>query len=146
MFGLALSIGEGHKVGSERVAVTNCSPGVIVRSLQFFEQMGLTPHQIKVTINLHPHLDEDAARSFWQAVTGLPLTQFHKTVRVVSRASNAGKGNVQRHGTCRISANFTRLKQKLNMWMALALKEPLLEAIPKLAPAEVDENGLSGNA
>ncbi len=121
MFGLALYIGEGHKCQHGLVAVVNCEAGVIAKSLEFFERIGVSKDKVTVTIHLHPGLCENEARKYWQQITGLPLTQFRKTIWVVSRASARKKGHLQIYGTCRIAVHSTKLRQKLGVWMKLAL-------------------------
>ena len=121
MFGLALYIGEGSKSEDCCVSLTNCNAGVITKGIEFFVKLGVPSGKIKVALHLHPGLCEETARAYWQQTTGLPLTQFYRTVWAVSRASSGKKGHIQPCGTCRIVAYSVRIRQKLEVWMRLAL-------------------------
>ena len=121
MFGLALYVGEGSKTSGNQLCLTNCDPRVIRKGLQFFETIGVTPHSLRVAIQVHPGLSKETAEDFWRNVTGLQPEQFHATRDVISRASNCTKGNLQIYGTCQIRANSTKLRQKVSCWMELAL-------------------------
>lgn len=121
MFGLALYIGEGSKTSQNSLCIANCDPRVIQKALEFFLKIGVPYSSLRCGLNLHPGLSIEAAEVYWQEVTGLSKTQFHRTSTAVSRASGGKKGNLQVHGTCQISASHTKIRQKLGGWMTLAL-------------------------
>ena len=121
MFGLALYIGEGSKTQQNDLCITNCDPRVIQKALEFFLKVGVPYASLRCAVHLHPGLSVEVAESYWQKVTGLPKTQFHRTTPAVSRASSGKKGNLQVYGTCQVSASHTKIRQKLGRWMALAL-------------------------
>ncbi len=122
MFGLALYVGEGSKTQQNELCITNCDPRVIQKGLQFFRQIGVPMDALRCGLHVHPGLSKKGAEQFWQEVTGLPPEQFHTTRDAISRASNGTKGHVQLYGTCQLRACSTRLRQKLQKWMELALR------------------------
>ena len=123
MFGLALYIGEGSKTQPNSLRFSNCNPGVIRTSLQFFLTIGVAQSSVRCAVHLHPGLCIETAEVYWQGVTELPLAQFYKTTVALSRASSGTKTNVQRYGTCHLVAHQTIIRQKLERWMELSLLE-----------------------
>lgn len=121
MFGLALYIGEGSKTLQNELCITNCDPRVIQKGMQFFQQIGVSTDALRCALHVHPGLSKEIAEQFWQEVTGLPPEQFHTTRDAISRASKGTKGHVQLYGTCQLRACSTRLRQKIQKWMELAL-------------------------
>jgi len=120
MFGLALYIGEGSKTKQNDLCIANCDPRVIQKALEFL-RIGIPFASLRCAIHLHLGLSVETAEAYWQEVTGLPKTQFHRTSAAISRASGGKKGNLQVYGTCQISAAHTKIRQKLGRWMTLAL-------------------------
>lgn len=121
MFGLALYIGEGTKSDENAVCFTNCDPRVICKALDFFLTIGVPYASLRGAVHLHPGLSVEAAELYWRQVTNSSETQLHKTSVSVSRASTGKKGNSQPRGTFQISATHTKTRQKLSVWMTLAL-------------------------
>lgn len=121
MFGLALYIGEGSKTQPNSLRFSNCDPGVIRKSLQFFLKIGVAQSSVRCAVHLHPGLCVEAAELHWQEITGLPPAQFYKTTVALSRASSGTKTNVQCYGTCHLVIHQTRLRQKMEKWMDLSL-------------------------
>ncbi len=121
MFGLALYIGEGSKTQPNGLCLSNCDPRVIQKGLQFFLQIGIPYQSLRCAVHLHPGICIETAEAYWQEVTGLPKTQFHKTSEAISQASSGKKVSLQMYGTCHIKANHTKIRQKLSRWMILAL-------------------------
>ncbi len=121
MLGLGLYIGEGGKSCENQINLSNCEAGVIMRAIEFFERIGARREKMSVAVQIHPGLDALAAQEHWQRVTHLPLAQFNRAVISLSRASQGKRGNIQPNGTCRITVGDTRLRQKVGVWMNLAL-------------------------
>ncbi len=121
MFGLALYIGEGSKTKQNDLCLANCDPRVIRKAKDFFLMIGIPAASLRCGLHLHPGLSVEAAESYWQEITGLPETQFHRTSIAVSRASGGKKGNLQIYGTCQLYASNTKICQKLSRWMTLSL-------------------------
>lgn len=121
MFGLALYIGEGTKSDENAICLTNCDPRVICKALDFFLTIGVPYASLRGAVHLHPGVPVEEVELYWRQVTSLPETQFHRTSISVSRASTGKKGNTQPCGTFQISATHTKTRQKLSIWMTLAL-------------------------
>ncbi len=121
MFGLALYVGEGSKTKQGEVRITNCDARVIQKGLRFFLLIGIPREKVRCAVHIYPSLSRAEAEDYWQRTTGLLKSQFHMTRDTVSRASSGRKINVQLYGTCQLRANDTKVRQKLSVWMDLAL-------------------------
>ena len=85
--------------------------------MRFFRDVcHVQEQQVRGVVNIHPHLDADRAKEFWSRVSGIPLSQFHKTQIAVSRASQ-GKKDTLPLGTFRIVIADVRLKSRIDGWI-----------------------------
>jgi len=106
LIGAALYWGEGYK--SERsnkgsVEISNANPEFIALSLRFFREILDVPEEkIKVSLLLHPNIDEQSAIHFWSQITSIPEERFG-TTNQVSRASKGRRPkNTLPYGTLRL--------------------------------------------
>lgn len=121
MFGLALYIGEGDKVGDGVCGVTNCDPGVIRAAISFLVRLGAPLENLRVQVHVHHADSVQPAMTYWGSVTGFPSCQFTRPIIAVTRASQRTKGNIQPFGTCKVRFSSVDAKQRLVRWMELAL-------------------------
>lgn len=122
MFGLALYAGEGGKTIPNTTSFSNANPDMICKELGFFRQIGIPQSCIRAMLHIQDKGLQDGAENFWIQRTGLPPDQFYRTVVAISRAS-LQRGRILPHGTLRISANNTRIRQKIERWLSLALTQ-----------------------
>lgn len=120
MFGLALYVGEGAKSSRGMVAISNCDPGVILKSIAFFERIGVARERIRCRIILHPGQPDDEALTYWEHITGLARDHF-RVNHALTRASQGKAPHRQPHGTCSVYVGSTVLHFKIARWMELSL-------------------------
>ena len=81
--GTALYAGEGAK-GDGVVKFANSDPRMILLFCAWLRQFfDVDESRLRVHLYLHQGLDLDCARSFWSALTGIPLTQFGRPYQAV---------------------------------------------------------------
>lgn len=123
MYGLALYIGEGAKSSPHDVCITNCDYRVIKKSIEFLNIIGVSITDIKLKTYIYDLEQILDVEKFWQITTNLPKNNIKVYQAQVSKASLLKKGNVQKNGTCSVYVCNTELKQKVNEWMNLSLKQ-----------------------
>ena len=115
--GAALYWAEGYKAGRNLVSFSNSDPEMIRLMMVFFrEACQVPPEKFRGTIHIHPHLNAEKARQFWSNISGIPMTQFHKTQMAVSRASREKRDTLPL-GTFSIVISDTRLQCKILGWI-----------------------------
>ena len=81
--GTALYAGEGAK-GDGVVKFANSDPRMILLFCAWLRRFfDVDESRLRVHLYLHQGLDLDGARSFWSALTGIPLIQFGRPYRAV---------------------------------------------------------------
>src|SRR3989344_800497 len=85
--GLMLYWGEGNKMPtSSQVKLTNSDPAMIRLFCFFLKKSLLVPEErIKVWLLLYPDLVDSVQKNFWSKATGVPLTQFNKSIYIVGK-------------------------------------------------------------
>ena len=117
VIGTALYWAEGFKRTRSVANFSNSDPAMIALMMRFFRDVCHVQEQkFRGVVNIHPHLDADRAKEFWSRVSGIPLSQFHKTQIAVSRASQ-GKKDTLPLGTFRIVVADVRLKSRIDGWI-----------------------------
>lgn len=130
MLGLGLYIGEGSKT-TEGIRISNSDPVVIATSVRWLkETCNLTNDNLTVRIHLYPDNNETESKKFWSNVTGLPFSNFRKTIvdiRTNKKSSNRSK---LPYGTAHISVvskgdpeKGVALYRRINGWIAGALNQ-----------------------
>ena len=80
--------GEGSKANRGTVDFTNSDPRGIQVMMRYFKEVCNVPDQkFRGHVILHPHLDARKAEHYWSKISGIPLTQFHKTSMQHNKAS-----------------------------------------------------------
>ena len=120
LFGLALYLGEGTKVGNI-VGITNVDPFLIRSGLKFYQVIGGSLPDVTCQIILHKGEDPDASLRYWSNETGLPVSQFNKVF--LSKISGGNRATRLVQGTLSVRMNCAHLKRKVDRWMELARKE-----------------------
>lgn len=104
-----LKVKDGKERMSHTISFVNADPAMVKAFLRFLrEVLEVSPDEIHLTMRLYPHIGEEAARSFWMNVTGLPSARFHKTTNMISIASK-GKRPYNRlpYGTLQVAVYDT---------------------------------------
>jgi hypothetical protein len=82
--GTALYAGEGAKTDGGVVKFANSDPRMVLLFCTWLRSFfDVDETRLRVHLYLHEGLDLDGARSFWSALTGIPLTQFGRPYRAV---------------------------------------------------------------
>ena len=103
MLGLGLYIGEGTK-STQDMRFVNANPFVINLIIRWFiEALGLSKEHLRVRLHLYPDSDEEASIAFWAQVTGIPVSQFFKSVVDVRQSKRVKKAGKLPYGTAHLS-------------------------------------------
>ncbi len=125
--GLMLYWGEGDKkIENSTIKLCNSEPGMIKVFYLFLTQtMKIPSETIKFNLLLYPDLADVPMRRLWSSATGIPLTQFRKSVyiqgRHPTRRLSYGVGNIRIGGR--------KYKEKLLEWIKLCEKELYNQAL-----------------
>jgi len=119
--GVMLYWGEGDKkVENSQVKLSNSEPGMIkVFYLFLIEVMKIPSEKIKINLLLYPDLADMPLRNLWSIATGIPLSQFKKSVYIQGRHPakrlSYGVGNIR--------VGSRKYKEKILEWIKLYEKE-----------------------
>lgn len=115
--GLMLYWGEGNKTPtSSQVKLANSDPAMIRLFCLFLKKSLSVPEErIKVWLLLYPDLIDSVQKNFWSKATGVPLTQFNKSIYIT------GKHPTKRlsYGVCNVTVSSRQLKEKIVKWIEL---------------------------
>jgi hypothetical protein len=115
--GIALYWAEGSKSQRGTVQLSNSDPRLIQIMMRFFRKICEVPKEkFRGHIFLHPHLDTRKSKKYWHNITGIPLNQFYKTSKQVSKSSK-GKKDTLPFGTFNIEICNTELFLKIKGWI-----------------------------
>lgn len=126
--GLALYWGEGYKklkkVGSvvktsHPLSLSNSDPHLIEWYIQFLEKVCQVPRdKMKASIRYYEHQNYHKILKYWRNTTKLPLNQFTKPYKGVSKASLGKKPkNALPYGTIRIDVYDSQLFYRVMGWI-----------------------------
>jgi hypothetical protein len=118
MFGLALYIGEGDKVGS-CIGVTNSDPRVLVKAIEFMQMLGCPMDRLRVNIILHRGENPENAVRYWSTELGVPRSSFNRVTP--SKISGGSRAVKLLFGTARVRVSAASIRRKIDRWMELAL-------------------------
>lgn len=119
--GTMLYWGEGDKIANNSVIrLSNSEPGMI-RTFYIFliNVMKIPKEKITFSLLLYPDLIDSVQKNFWSTATGIPLTQFRKSIFI------QGKHPTKRlsYGVGMIRTGGRKLKEKLLKWIELCKNE-----------------------
>ena len=80
------------------IEITNTNPEIIRLFIRYVtEVVGVPKENLKLQIQIHENDSQTELESYWQNVTGIPMTNFNKTIiRQIGNKPNKSKG------TCKI--------------------------------------------
>lgn len=104
--GVALYAGEGTKTEGA-ACLANTDPRMINFYCRWLRRFfDVDEQRLRVRLYLHQGLDLDEARSFWSAVTAIPIDQFSKPYRAVPDAGIRNSKHV--HGCATVAYSCSR--------------------------------------
>ncbi len=126
ILGTALYWAEGGKSQKNRIfSFWNSDPQMIRVMMVFLKNTcKISGERFRGHINLHIHLNASAAEKYWSSVSGIPISQFYKTTKVVSGASKNTRDTLP-YGTFSIQICSTDLFLKMLAWIE-AINERVL--------------------
>lgn len=124
--GTALYWAEGGKSPSNRIfRFSNSDPWMVKVIMCFIREVWDVPEtKLKGHIHLHPHLDIKKAEKYWSDISGIPLSQFHKTSTPHNKRSTNTRDSLP-HGTFNIGIYSVDLYLKMLAWIE-AISEKVL--------------------
>ncbi len=103
--------------------VSNADPKLIKFMMSWFRKICAVPEKkFKIYLHLHSGQDETKAKSFWSAVTGIPLSQFGKSH--IKREGSGHKKNILYFGTAKIGIYNKDLLHRILGWIE-AIEAPV---------------------
>lgn len=128
LVGVCLYWGEGYKkpknkngreVVNHPIQLTNSDPALAKAFVRFLiEVMQARPSDIKLSLRLYDHINEQTALAFWLKATGLPRSCYLNTTRLISLSSKRKKPyNSLPFGTVEIRMNDTERFHRLMGWL-----------------------------
>jgi hypothetical protein len=116
LIGVALYWAEGSKTKRGVVELSNSDPDLIRVGMRFFRESCRVPeNKFRGHVYIHPHLNSTKAEKYWSDVSGIPMSQFHKTSMQQSRASKQKRQTLP-FGTFAICICDTGLWLKIVGW------------------------------
>lgn len=120
--GIAMYWSEGYTYSSgDQVGFTNSDPKMILFILKWFKEICKIPIDrltLQVKINKIHRNRVKKVENYWSKITGIPLTQFNKTVLVKTESKKIYLNYNTHYGTLRITVRRgTRLRRKINGWI-----------------------------
>jgi len=125
--GVAMYLSEGYTYsGGDAVGFTNSDPEMILFILRWFREICKIPDDrfsLQVKINkIHKNRVKEV-ENYWSKLTGIPLTQFTKTVLIKSKNKKVYPNPGTYYGTLRIVVRQgTKLRRKINGWIEGLIK------------------------
>lgn len=112
--GLMLYWAEGSK--GTRVEITNSDPSLIRFMMKWLRVFCRVPEEkFRVYLHLHTGQDEEAMKTFWSQVTGIPLVQFRKSY--VKKEGTGHRKNILYNGTIKIAVCNKDLLHRIQGWI-----------------------------
>lgn len=120
--GLMLYWAEGDKSESkEAVKFTNSDPAMIMLAMKWFRNICKVPeNKFRIALHIHTLFCRNDMESYWSGVTGIPLSQFHKTQ--VKPTSLKHRKNPLYNGICAVVINDKMLFRRIKGWKLECIK------------------------
>ena len=128
--GVGIYWSEGYTHSSnDQVGFTNSDPKMVLFMLKWFKEICKIPEDkfsLQIRINkIHKHRVKEI-ENFWAKLTGIPLTQFTKTILIKVKSKKIYPNFNNYYGTLRILVRRgTQLRRKINGWIEGLTKLPV---------------------
>ena len=131
LVGTALYWAEGYRRGNWNVIFTNSDPIMIDMMMKFFLQVCKIPKKkIRAQIQTHSNVPIVTATRYWSKIIKMPISQFLKPIKQLSKSSKKLRKNSLPYGTLRIKINDVILVNKIKGWIiGLSKTTRLISAI-----------------
>lgn len=118
--GIMLYWGEGEKTPKmSRVKLANTDPAMIRLFYTFLrDSLKIDPQRICIWLLLYPDLQDKMQQNFWSRATGIPLSQFKKSIYIKGRHPTKRLS----YGVCNIFVQSRELKEKMITWIDMYQK------------------------
>jgi hypothetical protein len=118
---VGLYIGEGNKRRGDEVSISNSDSRVIRAFIRFVcDICGVNRDELFLSLNVYDDVETEDVLSFWEEVTGLHRSQFHKPV---VRSKRGGTYALKsKFGTVKVGVYNTKLHSIIIDWCNEALK------------------------
>jgi len=128
--GIAMYLSEGTTFPSkEEVSFSNSDPKVILFILKWFEEIcGISNDRfaIQIRINKIHKKRIKKVENYWSKLTGIPLSQFTKTILIKVKNKKIYPNHNIYYGTVRVMVHRgTQLRRKINGWIEGLLNLPV---------------------
>ncbi len=102
LIGAALYWAEGYTASRNLFIFANSDANMIRLMMFFLKKIcKVSPKKLRGGVNIHPHLDILVAQKYWSRISRIPLSQFHRPLLAVSKASKQKRDTLP-YGTFRI--------------------------------------------
>lgn len=109
--GTILYWAEGAKTGKQ-VDLTNSDPNIIKLGMHWLRRIYNVPEEkFRAAIYYHSNQNEYEIMEYWSSITGIPLSQFHKSI--LKKEGTGQRKNVLYNGTCKVRVCDANLLQKI---------------------------------
>ena len=119
LIGTALYWAEGYKKTRWYVMFCNSDPDMVYLFMKFFREVCLVPEKkLKPQVQIHANISENVAKQYWSQISNLPIKQFRKTLKQISKGSkNIRAKNTLPYGVFRIYVYDVELVHKIKGWI-----------------------------
>ncbi len=112
--GLALYWGEGTKVGSSKVAITNTDPEVLKFFILWLNLIyKIEKKYLKAALHLYRDMEVEKETKYWSKILNISIKQFNRPYIKTTNLSRINHKGSFGHGTCIIAYYSVELKQKI---------------------------------
>jgi len=114
-----LSVRNGRVITSHLVSFTNSDKDMVRIFIDFLTHvLNVRPEEIRATMRLYNHINEQEALKHWTNASGIPKHQFRKTTYLVSIASQRKRPfNRLTYGTLNIEVAQTKKFYRIMGWI-----------------------------
>jgi hypothetical protein len=113
--GTVLYWAEGGK-RKRSIDMTNSDPEIMRIAMLWFREICHVPEErFRVAIYYHYNQNEDKIKRYWSEVTGIPLSQFHKSI--FKKEGTGHRKRVLHHGTCKVRVGDADLLHRVLAWI-----------------------------
>ena len=117
LIGIILYLGEGGKTERGTARLSNSDPIVIKMMMKFFREICEVPEEkFRGSIHTFAHADVAKTERYWAKISGIPISQFHKTYIKPSSASLQKRYTLP-FGTFSINVCDTKLFLTIMGWI-----------------------------
>jgi hypothetical protein len=111
IIGIILYWCEGTKRSTKEVGFVNTDPKMIAIYMKFIRSIGIKETKLRARVKILPDNDEDECINFWSCITGIPKSQFIKSIK--RKEMPKRRKRKLKYGTCYVRYYSTNLMTKI---------------------------------